>query len=66
MLLRVYIAVSSKLRFDSQNFINAKVNQSGIERKRAHLNSHTLPDSNKLKVLNVAWEHKSNPKNHYF
>lgn len=61
------IAVGSKLWVDNQNFINAKVqhakvNQSGVEGKRSHLNNRAFPDSDKLTVLDVAWEHQLNPK----
>lgn len=61
------IAVGGKLWVDNQNFINAKVqhakvNQSGLEGKRSHLNNRAFPDSDKLTVLDVAWEHQLNPK----
>ena len=55
------IVVGGKLWINNQNFINAKlqhakVNQSSISNNRA------FPQSNKLKVLDVAWEHQLNPK----
>ena len=61
------IAVGGKLWLDNQNFINAKVqhakvNQSGIEGKRSYLNNQAFPESDKLTVLDVAWEHQLNPK----
>lgn len=61
------IAVGGKLWVDNQNFINAKVqhakvNQSGIEGKRSYRNNKAFPESDKLTVLDVAWEHQLNPK----
>lgn len=61
------IAVGGKLWLDNQNFINAKVqhakvNQSGIEGRRSYLNNRAFPESDKLTVLDVAWEHQLNPK----
>lgn len=55
------IAVGGKVWLDNQNFINAKmqyakVNQSGRDTNRA------FPKSDKLKVLDVSWEHQLNPK----
>lgn len=55
------IAVGGKLWVDNQNFINAKlqyakVNQSGRATNQA------FPESDKLKVMDVAWEHQLNPK----
>lgn len=55
------MAVGGKLWVDDQNFINAKmqyakVNQSGRSTNQA------FPESDKLKVVDVAWEHQLNPK----
>lgn len=55
------MAVGGKLWVDEQNFINAKmqyakVNQSGRSTNQA------FPESDKLKVVDVAWEHQLNPK----
>lgn len=61
------IAVGGKLWLDNQNFINAKVqhakvNQSGIKGSRSYRNNIAFPESDKLTVLDVAWEHQLNPK----
>lgn len=61
------IAVGGKLWVNNQNFINAKVqhakvNQSGVEGNRSFRNSKAFPESDKLTVLDVAWEHQLNPK----
>lgn len=61
------IAVGGKLWLDNQNFINAKVqhakvNQSGIEGSRSYRNNRAFPESDKLTVLDIAWEHQLNPK----
>lgn len=61
------IAVGGKLWLDNQNFINAKVqhakvNQSGIEGSHSYHNNRAFPESDKLTVLDVAWEHQLNPK----
>lgn len=61
------ITMGGKLWVDNQNFINAKVqhakvNQSGIEGKRSYKNNKAFPESDKLTVLDVAWEHQLNPK----
>ncbi|SUD98909.1 capsule assembly Wzi family protein [Psychrobacter phenylpyruvicus] len=61
------IAVGGKLWLDSQNFINAKVqhakvNQSGIEGNRSYTSNKAFPESDKLTVLDVAWEHQLSPK----
>lgn len=61
------IVVGGKLWLDNQNFINAKVqhakvNQSGIEGSRSYRNNIAFPESDKLTVLDVAWEHQLNPK----
>lgn len=59
--------IGGKLWMDNQNFINAKVqyakvNQSGIEGSRSYKNNRAFPESDKLTVLDVAWEHQLNPK----
>lgn len=61
------VTVGGKLWVDNQNFINAKmqyakVNQSGIEGNNSYKNNRAFPESDKLKVLDVAWEHQLNPK----
>ena len=61
------VTVGGKLWIDNQNFINAKmqyakVNQSGIEGSNSYKNNRAFPESDKLKVLDVAWEHQLNPK----
>lgn len=61
------IAVGGKLWLNNQNFINAKVqhakvNQSGIEGSNSFRNNKAFPESDKLTVLDVAWEHQLNPK----
>lgn len=61
------VTVGGKLWVDNQNFINAKmqyakVNQSGIEGSNSYKNNRAFPESDKLKVLDVAWEHQLNPK----
>ena len=62
------IAVGGKLWLNNQNFINAKiqhakVNQSGELDSRTGLSDNqAFPDSDKLTVFDVAWEHQLNPK----
>lgn len=62
------IAIGGKLWLNNQNFVNAKlqyakVNQSGELDSRTGLSDNrAFPDSDKLTVLDVAWEHKLNPK----
>lgn len=62
------IAIGVKLWLNNQNFINAKlqhakVNQSGeIDSRTGLSDNQAFPDSDKLTVLDVAWEHKLNPK----
>lgn len=61
------VTVGGKLWVDNQNFINAKmqyakVNQSGIEGNNSYKNNRAFPESDKLKVLDIAWEHQLNPK----
>ncbi|AWT48278.1 hypothetical protein DLE54_01195 [Psychrobacter sp. YP14] len=61
------VTVGGKLWVDNQNFINAKmqyakVNQSGIEGSSSYKNNRAFPESDKLKVLDVAWEHQLNPR----
>ena len=60
------IAVGGKLWLNNQNFINAKiqhakVNQSGIEVSRSYTSNKAFPESDKLTVLDVAWEHQLTP-----
>ncbi|WP_313597197.1 capsule assembly Wzi family protein [Psychrobacter sanguinis] len=61
------IAVGGKLWLDNQNFINtkmqyAKVNQGSKEGNQSSKNNRAFPESDKLTVLDVAWEHQLNPK----
>lgn len=61
------ISVGGKLWLNTQNFINtkmqyAKVNQAGIEGTNSYRNNRAFPESDKLTVLDVAWEHQLNPK----
>lgn len=62
------IAIGGKLWLNNQNFINAKlqhakVNQSGeLDFRTGLSDNRAFPDSDKLTVLDVAWEHKLNPK----
>ena len=55
------IAVGGKLWFDNQNFVNAKVQHAKVN-PRNHTTNHAFPESDKLTVLDVAWEHQLNPK----
>lgn len=61
------VALGGKLWVDNRNFINAKVqhakvNQSGTEGSNSFRNNEGFPLSDKLTVLDVAWEHQLNPK----
>lgn len=62
------IAVGGKLWLNNQNFINAKlhhakVNQSGeLDPRTGISDNRAFPESDKLTVLDVAWEHKLNSK----
>ncbi|PNK60513.1 capsule assembly Wzi family protein [Psychrobacter sp. FDAARGOS_221] len=61
------VAVGGKLWLDNQNFITtklqyAKVNQSGEVGSNSYRNNKAFPESDKLKVVDVAWEHRLNPK----
>lgn len=53
--------IGGKLWMDNQNFINAKVQHAKVNQSNRTTNS-TFPESNKLTVLDVAWEHQLNPK----
>jgi len=46
---------------DNQNFINAKVQHAKVNQSNRATNS-AFPESDKLTVLDVAWEHQLNPK----
>ena len=46
---------------DMQNFINAKVQHAKVNQSNRTTN-YTFPESDKLTVLDVAWEHQLNPK----
>ncbi|WP_156819200.1 capsule assembly Wzi family protein [Psychrobacter lutiphocae] len=61
------VAVGGKLWLDNQNFITtklqyAKVNQSGEVGSSSYRNNKAFPLSDKLKVVDVAWEHRLNPQ----
>jgi len=55
------IAVGGKLWIDNQNFINTKMQYAKVNQSSGRNNS-AFPESDKLKVLDVAWEHQLNPK----
>lgn len=55
------IAVGGKLWVDNQNFINAKVQHAKVNQSNLAINK-AFPESDKLTVLDVAWEHQLNPK----
>ena len=55
------IAVGGKLWIDNQNFINTKMQYAKVNQSSGRNNS-AFPQSDKLKVLDVAWEHQLNPK----
>lgn len=55
------IAVGGKLWIDNQNFINAKVQHAKVNQSSRATN-YAFPESDKLTVLDVAWEHQLNPK----
>ena len=55
------IAVGGKLWLNNQNFINAKVQHAKVNQSSRDTN-YAFPDSDKLTVLDVAWEHQLNPK----
>ncbi|EGK13944.1 capsule assembly Wzi family protein [Psychrobacter sanguinis] len=55
------IAVGGKLWIDSQNFINTKMQYAKVNQSSGR-NNKAFPESDKLKVLDVAWEHQLNPK----
>lgn len=53
--------IGGKLWMDNQNFINAKVQHAKVNQSNRVTNS-AFPESDKLTVLDVAWEHQLNPK----
>lgn len=53
--------IGGKLWMDNQNFINAKVQHAKVNQSNRATNS-AFPESDKLTVLDVAWEHQLNPK----
>lgn len=55
------IAVGGKLWVDNRNFINAKV-QHAKANQSSRATNQVFPDSDKLTVLDVAWQHQLNPK----
>jgi len=55
------IAVGGKLWVDNQNFINAKIQHAKVNQSNLAINQ-AFPESDKLTVLDVAWEHQLNPK----
>lgn len=55
------VSVGGKLWMDNQNFINAKVQHAKVNQSNGS-NNRAFPESDKLTVLDVAWEHQLNPK----
>lgn len=55
------IALGGKLWLDNQNFINAKVQHAKVNQSSRATN-YAFPESDKLTVLDVAWEHQLSPK----
>lgn len=55
------IAVGGKLWVDNQNFITAKAQHAKVNQSSRATNQ-AFPESDKLTVLDVAWEHQLNPK----
>lgn len=53
--------IGGKLWMNNQNFINAKVQHAKVNQSNRATNS-AFPESDKLTVLDVAWEHQLNPK----
>ena len=53
--------IGGKLWMDSQNFINAKMQYAKVNQSSGR-NNTAFPKSDKLTVLDVAWEHQLNPK----
>ena len=53
--------IGGRLWMDNQNFINAKVQHAKVNQSNRVTNS-AFPESDKLTVLDVAWEHQLNPK----
>lgn len=55
------IAIGGKLWVDNQNFITAKAQHAKVNQSSRATNK-AFPESDKLTVLDVAWEHQLNPK----
>lgn len=55
------VAVGGKLWVDNQNFINAKVQHAKVNQSSGVPNN-AFPESDKLTVLDVAWNHQLNSK----
>lgn len=55
------IVVGGKLWLNNQNFVNAKVQHAKVNQSSRATN-YAFPESDKLTVLDVAWEHQLNPK----
>ena len=55
------IAIGGKLWVDNQNFITAKAQHAKVNQSSRATNQ-AFPESDKLTVLDVAWEHQLNPK----
>ena len=53
--------IGGKLWMDNQNFINAKVQHAKVNQSNRVTNS-AFPESDKLTILDIAWEHQLNPK----
>lgn len=53
--------IGGKVWMDNQNFINAKVQHAKVNQSN-RTNNSVFPESDKLTVLDVAWEHQLNPK----
>jgi len=53
--------IGGKLWMDNQNFINAKLQHAKVNQSSGS-NNRAFPESDKLTVLDVAWEHQLNPK----
>ncbi len=55
------VALGGKLWVDNKNFINAKLQYAKVNQSDESINQ-AFPNSDKLKVADVAWEHQYNPK----
>ena len=53
--------IGGKLWMDNQNFVNAKIQHAKVNQSSRATN-YAFPESDKLTVLDVAWEHQLNPK----